>query len=170
MTNLKIVVATVALAFASWLLPAGEASAADCRGSVTIGDACDTQRLRAGMPDYVGQKAVTPSNMVCLTVLAPKPGALVLAQGRVAEGEEVTGRVITSWRTQSSAWTRTSHGYVREICMTSTQVQGEVTLCDDHNRSVWSSADTATLRRLKRIPASDPACMLGKAACAALGL
>ncbi|MAZ56567.1 hypothetical protein CL653_02145 [bacterium] len=143
------------------------AFAGDCQ---RIGDACDTQRVQTSKPDYVGKLAPTPTNVVCLTALATEPSGLVLAEGRVAENEEVTGKVITSWRTQRSLWKKTAHGYVREICIPSSMVKGTVTLCNEENRSIWTTADTAYLRRVKRIPANNPACLLGKKACAAIGL
>ncbi len=135
-----------------------------------VGDACDTQRVQTNKPDYVGSLAPTPVDMVCLTALASRPSGLVLAKGRVAPREAVTGKVITSWRQQASLWRQTSRGYEREICIPARMVRGTVTLCNEENRSVWTSSDTSYLRRVKRIPSDNAACLLGKQRCASLGL
>lgn len=142
------------------------ADAVDCQ----IGEPCDVQRIQAAKPEYVGHHAATPQDMVCLTVLSDRPGSLVLAKGRVARDAPVVGRVVTSWRTQPSAWKQTSTGYVREICFPRGMAQGVLTLCNDDNRSVWSASETSSLRQFRRIPANDPACLLGSGACGALGL
>jgi len=136
----------------------------------TIGDACDTQIVQNGRPDNLGRKAATTIDMVCLTTLASKPSALVLATGRVKEGEAVTGKVLTSWRMQASKWKRTAAGFVREICIPAKLIKGVMTLCNDENRSVWSEADTAYLKRVKRTPSDNPACLLGSKGCRKLGL
>jgi len=158
----------VACAFALALVSFG--SSAEACTVKAIGDACDVQRIQQAKPDHNGPLAATPTDMVCLTALASRPNALVLAEGRVEPGAEVTGHVLTSWRLQASMWKQTARGFEREICFPARLAQGVVTLCDDHNRSIWSASDTRTLRTQKRIVAQDAACLLGKDSCKKHGL
>ena len=136
-----------------------------------LGTPCDIQRVQSNMPDFVGRTSVTVEDMVCLSVVASAPSELILASGEVAEGEAVTGRVITSWRVQSGSWNQGDDGlYRREICIPTWKIVDVMTLCNELNRSVWQRNDVAMLRRMKRIPANDPACMMGDPACEAIGL
>lgn len=138
--------------------------------ATTMTAACERQQIASRLPEVVGVK-ITTTNVSCLTVWASQPSALVLAEGRVAAGEAVDGRVITSWRVQTSMWApHPSGGYTREICIPTASLLGEMTLCNDENRSVWSNSDVAYLKRKKRIPASDPACLLGPDVCGQFGL
>lgn len=133
--------------------------------------ACLRQQVAEALPEYTGTKAVTTNNVVCLTVWANQPGSLVLAEGRVKTGEAVVGNVITFWRPQASAWSKHPNGgVVREICIPAALLKGTVTLCNEENRSIWNGEDVAYLKRSKRIPSSDPACLLGKEECAKFGL
>ncbi len=139
-------------------------------GSCRVDEACDRQRIAAALPDYTGKKALTPTKMVCVNVLASRPTSLVLAEGRVKEGASVDGRVITSWRVQDSAWSHTKRGYEREICIPSSFLSGTVTLCNEENRSVWNGEVIAYIKQVRRVPAKDAACLLGKGPCAKFGL
>lgn len=142
-----------------------------CDSTEAVGTACDLERLQSNRPDSVGRKAVTNVPMACLSVLSNAPAALVLAEGEVAQGESVSGRPVTSWRMQANVWTKLASGqYMREICIPIASIRPVMTLCDDVNRSVWHANDTAALIKLRRIPASNPTCMLGKKACAQFGL
>jgi hypothetical protein len=162
----------LAAGVAGYALMSTSATAATCDPNSTVMTrACELQQIAARLPEVTGTKRITTSGVVCLTVWANRPTALVLAEGRVKEGEPVDGRVITSWRTQPSMWT--SHpngGVVREICIPAALLQGTVTLCNEENRSIWSAEDVAYLKRVKRIPAKDPACLLGKEECKKFGL
>lgn len=145
-------------------------AACDPNASVMT-EACERQQIAARLPELTGVKRITTSGVVCLTVWANRPSALVLAEGRVKPHAPVDGRVITSWREQPSMWTSHPNGGVtREICIPSSQLHGTATLCNEENRSIWSGEDVAYLKRVKRIPAKDPACLLGKEECAKFGL
>lgn len=161
--------AFIIFGFGAVVVTTAPAIAEECGSRVAT--ACDTQRVQDNRPDYDGALAVTSQEVVCLSVLATHASALVLAEGEVKAGEEVTGRLMTAWRAQAAAWKPAGQGLVmREICIPTRLLRGTMTLCNEENRSVWRSSDMAALRRMKRIPASDPACMLGKDACALMGL
>lgn len=151
-------------------------------------DACRAAAMAARAPNYMGPKAPTTKEMVCLHAIADQPTELVLVEGIAPDNVPVQGPQILTWRPNTHQWRRWSRDasvWVREICFPRSYLRSSsgsfrsMTLCNgtelnqpNRGRSRWiaQQGHPQQLWKERRISERNPACLLGRERCARYGL
>jgi hypothetical protein len=127
-----------------------------------------TRRREAHEAGFLPRQSSAPANgVVCVAVLQREPSALVLR-----DGPDNTGGAIIGWKPSTIGWRYTSRGYVGRVCFSAAIIANRdvVTLCGAENHSTFRRRHIRELLSRREIPASDPACLLGRSQCARYGL
>lgn len=143
----------------------------DCDGKRGAAlDVCEAYIKAKLSPVYRGPIAPTTQPMVCLSVMAPEPVELVVADGYLKTSAELRNApALLRFREQSHHWhTRSPNVWLREICLPARLVKRHLsgmTICAGEAGRALATVHLTRLLLERRIPETEPACVGGSSWC-----